>query len=472
VAPAIAWFRLDLRLSDNPALTAAGRHDSVIPVFVWAPDDEAPWQPGGASRVWLHQSLAALSGALRARGSHLIVRQGPTVATLRRLAEEAGARAVYWNRRYEPAVAARDSLVEAALRADGIEAASFKAAVLFEPWEISTRAGGPHRVFTPFWRTCLQRPAPPEPLPVPRLPDPERWPESLELDALELEPAVDWAGGIRASWTPGEAAAARTLDRFLADSIREYADNRDRPDQSGTSRLSPYLHFGELSPRQVWHAVTRRAGPGSEPFLRQLGWREFGHHLFHYVPETPLRPLRPEFAAFPWEDDLEGLAAWQRGETGYPLVDAGMRQLWETGWMHNRVRMAAASFLVKDLLLPWQEGARWFWDTLVDADLANNTLGWQWIAGCGADAAPFFRIFNPVTQGERFDPKGDYVRRFVPELAALPAEWIHRPWQAPPTVLRAAGVELGHAYPRPLVDHAEARRRALAAFEVVKAARG
>jgi deoxyribodipyrimidine photo-lyase len=469
--PAIVWFRFDLRLADNPALAAAARHDSVIPVFVWSPGEEAPWAPGSASRVWLHASLGELAKALRTHGSRLVVRRGPALEALASLVRETGAAAVYWNRCYEPAVVARDTRIKAALRAEGLEAESFRASLLFEPWEIRTRAGQPHRVFTPFWNACLQQPRPAEPLPAPSLPAPARWPESLELDALELDAGVDWAGGIRASWKPGESGALTALDRFLAESIAEYGDRRDRPDEPGTSLLSPHLHFGEISARQVWHAVARSASPAAEAFLRQLGWREFGYHLLHHFPDTPLEPLRYEYAAFPWEDDVEGLAAWQRGQTGYPLVDAGMRQLWETGWMHNRARMTAASFLVKDLLLPWQEGARWFWDTLVDADLANNTLGWQWTAGCGADAAPFFRVFNPVKQGERFDPSGDYVRRFVPELAALPAEWIHRPWEAPTAVLEAAGVALGHVYPRPLVDHAEARKRALTAFQAVKAAR-
>jgi deoxyribodipyrimidine photo-lyase len=284
---------------------------------------------------------------------------------------------------------------------------------------------------------------------------------------------------LRKAWAPGATNAAKELDRFLDDRLQDYSTERDRPDHPGTSRLSPHLHFGEISPRQIWHAVgqaarnrkSRKLDKVADPFLRQLVWREFAHHLLYHYPHIATEPLREEFGAFPWKEDAAGLHAWTRGETGYSYIDAGMRQLWTTGWMHNRVRMAVASFLVKDLLLSWQDGARWFWDTLVDADLANNTLGWQWTAGCGADAAPFFRIFNPVGQGERFDPEGAYVRQWVPELARLPAEWIHKPWEAPAGVLEAAGVQLGTTYPRPIVDHAAARKRALEALGTIRRSR-
>lgn len=477
-SPALVWFRLDLRLTDNPALAAAlKRGGPVIPVFIWAPEEEGDWPPGGASRWWLHQSLKALAAELECRGARLVLRRGPARDALRALGRETGARAVFWNRRYEPALLARDRAVKEALRAEGIEVESFNSALVFEPWTVANRAGNPFQVFTPFWRYCLRLPDPPPPEPAPQhLPAPPRWPKSEPLAALELEPKIDWAAGLRAAWQPGEAGALAALRRFLDRAFAGYTEQRDRPDLPGTSRLSPHLHFGELGPRQVWHALkawaARRGLPDtawrSSQFLAELGWREFAHHLLFHFPHTPTAPLRPEFARFPWRRNPEGLRAWQRGRTGYPIVDAGMRELWATGWMHNRVRMIVASFLVKDLLVDWRAGARWFWDTLVDADLASNTLGWQWTAGCGADAAPYFRIFNPVSQGAKFDPQGDYVRRWVPELARLPAGWIHQPWGAPPTVLRQAGVELDRDYPRPVVSHAIAREVALEAWAKLK----
>jgi len=337
--------------------------------------------------------------------------------------------------------------------------------------------GKPFQVYTPFWKRCLALPDPAAPLPAPKaIAAPARRPASLALDALGLEPLIPWAEGFRSVWRPGEAGAAAALDRFLAQAFDAYPERRDRPDTVGTSRLSPHLHFGEISPRQIWHAVKTAAAARGLPearwresrFLAELGWREFSHQLLCHFPHTPERPLRREFEAFPWRDDAARLRAWQKGRTDFPIVDAGMRELWATGWMHNRVRMIVASFLTKDLLLPWQTGARWFWDTLVDADLAQNTLGWQWTSGCGADAAPYFRVFNPTSQGERYDPNGDCVRRWCPELAKLPAEWIHRPDQAPAPVLRAAGVEPGRNYPQPIADHAAARVAALRAFASIK----
>jgi deoxyribodipyrimidine photo-lyase len=463
--PALVWFRKDLRLADNPALRhALETHRAVIPVFVWAPEEEAPWAPGAASRWWLHQSLRSLEQELARRGSRLVVRRGPTANELQKLAEESGADAVFWNRRYEPAVTARDGELQQRLGASGLAAESFPGNLLFEPWTIRNHADKPFRVFTAFWHACLAAPAPSQPLAAPaRIPPPKNWPASLAVSALGLEPAIDWAGGLREAWRPGEAGAAAQLDVFLAGALADYSAGRDRPGRRGTSRLSPHLHFGEIGSRQVWHAA-RRMGDSAAPYLRQIVWREFAHHLLFHFPDTPRQPLRPEFRDFPWRFDAAKLRAWTTGRTGYPLVDAGMRELWHTGWMHNRVRMVTASFLVKHLLVPWQEGAAWFWDTLVDADLADNTLGWQWTSGCGADAAPWFRIFNPVLQGEKFDPEGAYVRRWVPELGRLPEKWIHRPWQAPRAVLAAAGVVLGKTYPAPLVDHATARRGALAAF--------
>lgn len=478
VSPSIVWFRIDLRLADNPALSSAvKRGGPVLPVFIHAPEEEAPWQPGGASRWWLHQSLASLDVALRKLGSRLIIRHGPTLETLRALVTETGAGAVFWNRRYEPAVIARDAMVKESLRHDGCKVESFNAALLHEPWTIQNQSKKPFQVFTPFWRHCLAKPNPEKPLPAPRkIPAPARWPSSFKLAELELEPRINWADGLRAAWQPGEAGAAANLGRFMAKAFDGYDEGRNRPDLTGTSRLSPHLHFGEISPRQVWQGLAGMAARRKLPtekwrgsqFLAEIGWREFSHHLLFHFPHTPTEPLRADFKKFPWRKDAAWLTAWQQGRTGYPIVDAGMRELWTTGWMHNRVRMIVASFLVKDLLLSWREGAAWFWDTLVDADLANNTLGWQWTAGCGADAAPYFRVFNPMSQGEKFDPRGEYVRKWCPELAKLPDKWLHRPWEAPAEVLNPAGVELGREYPEPVVSHTIAREVALEAFAKMK----
>lgn len=465
--PALVWFRLDLRLADNPALERAmARGRAVVPVFIWAPEEEAPWSPGGASRWWLHQSLRELEAALKKRGSTLIVRRGPTAEALLGLAKESGAKSVSWNRRYEPALLARDLEVERRLEECGVAGESCPGNLLFEPGTILNSAGKPYQVFSAFWRECLAMPAPAEPTRAPaRMRSPKKWPVSLPISDLGLEPEIDRAVGLRDKWRPGEAGAAKRLKVFLDRAAAGYSKDRDRPAHRGTSSLSPHLHFGEISARQIWHALR---GASAEAYLRQIGWREFSYYLLVHFPQTTRDPLRPEFRNLPWRADAKSLNAWTSGKTGYPLVDAGMRELWHTGWMHNRVRMVVASFLVKHLLIAWQEGAAWFWDTLVDADLANNTMGWQWSAGCGADAAPYFRIFNPVIQGEKFDPDGDYVRCWVPELARVPKKWIHKPWAAPKSVLSAAGVEQGKDYPRRIVEHSVARDRALAALARVR----
>ncbi len=464
----LVWFRLDLRLADNPALQAAvQRGGPVVPVFIWAPDEEAPWAPGGASRWWLHHSLQALDASLRARGSRLIIRQAPVVTTLLLLAKECGATAVYWNRRYEPGVIARDLQTSTGLQNAGLAAESFNGALLHEPWTIQNKSGKPFQVFTPFWKHCMAQREPGPPLVTrSKWKTPKSWPASLEIAKLGLQPRPDWAGGLQEMWQPGEAGAGLRLKRFLASAASRYTEDRNRPDRAGTSQLSPHLHFGEISPRQIWHALS--AKERSSQFLVEIGWREFAHHLLFHFPQTPSEPLRAEFKKFRWRQDAAFLEAWQKGRTGYPIVDAGMRQLWTTGWMHNRLRMVVASFLVKDLLLSWTEGAAWFWDTLVDADLAQNTLGWQWTAGCGADAAPYFRVFNPVSQGEKFDPDGDYVREWCPELASLPNEWLHRPWEAPTEICERAGFLLERDYPSPVVSHAIAREVALETFQQIR----
>jgi deoxyribodipyrimidine photo-lyase len=482
VTPALVWFRQDLRLQDNPALSAAVRRGGpVVPVFVLDPEGEGRWAAGAASRWWLHHSLEALGASLRGRGSRLVLARGDSLRELTRLAGLTGAGAVYWSRRYEPAALARDETIAASFAAAGIEARSYNSALLFEPHGIANRQGGPFQVFGPFWRHCLglevERPVR---LGTSRLAAPRAWPRSLDPVRLGLLPTTRWDSGLAGTWKPGEDAASARLRRFISGALEGYAEQRDRPGLDGTSMLSPYLHFGEIGPRQVWSALRALSsdtgvfppGNGARVFLSEIGWREFAHHLLFHFPHAPERPLRPAFRRFPWARDPGGalFRAWREGRTGYPIVDAGMRQLWETGWMHNRVRMIAASFLVKHLGVPWTKGADWFWNTLVDADLANNTLGWQWSAGCGADAAPFFRIFAPVRQGLRFDPSGAYVRRWVPELAAMPAEFIHRPWEAPAGTLAASGMRLGASYPVPIVDHARARAAALSAYENMRTA--
>lgn len=472
------WFRLDLRLADNPALNAAMKTcSSILPVFIWEPEEEAPWAPGAASRWWHHQSLLDLDRALNKRGSKLLLRRGPTEKALLDLAAESGARSIFWNRRYEPAVIARDRNLKTLLRERGLAVESFPGNLLFEPWTIKNTAGKPFRVFTAFWKACLTEPAPPAEKAIPqRIQAPAKWPISIDISEFGLEPKIDWATGMRQSWQPGESGATSQVKGFLDSGLESYPIDRDRPDIPGTSRLSPHLHFGEISPRQIWRAVharvpqeqARNSSSAAYAYLREIAWREFAYHLLFHFPESLQEPLQAKFHDFPWHKDRLRFKAWTQGKTGYPLVDAGMRQLWHTGWMHNRVRMVVASFLVKHLLIRWQDGASWFWDTLVDADLANNSLGWQWVAGCGADAAPYFRIFNPVLQGEKFDPDGNYVRRWVPELASVSNAWIHRPWKAPALLLSEAGVRLGRTYPMPIVDHEIARKRALAAFASIR----
>ncbi|HEY3323785.1 MAG TPA: deoxyribodipyrimidine photo-lyase [Planctomycetota bacterium] len=462
----VLWFRQDLRLSDNPALRAA-RADfaRIVPLFIWSPQEEGRWPAGAASRWWLHHSLMSLAQALRQRGARLILRTGPALDALRSVLRETGATAVYFSHRYEPEAIRVEREVATQLSAEGAIVKAFHSSLVFDPEAITTRAGRPFQVFTPFWRRCMTLPEPAAPLHAPkRIPGPKIWPRSARIHDLNLLPRTDWTAGFCKAWKPGEKNALLRLKTFCRGNLARYETQRDMPALDTTSRLSPHLHFGEVSPRQVWHAAATADSKAASAFLRQLAWREFAHHLLIHFPRTPLEPLHAKYAKFRWRKNKLALKAWQRGQTGYPLVDAGLRQLWRTGWMHNRVRMVVASFLVKDLLLPWQEGARWFWDTLVDADLANNTLGWQWSAGCGADAAPFFRILNPVLQSERFDPRGTYIRQWIPELRRLSAAHIHAPWQAPAEVLHAAGVRLGTNYPRPIVDHSAARDQALAAF--------
>jgi deoxyribodipyrimidine photo-lyase len=469
----LLWLHRDLRLEDNPALEAALAQGAVLPVYIHDEAAAGAWVLGGASRWWLHGSLESLGARLAARGNRLILRRGASAAVLGQLLEQTGAQAVAWNRRFEPWARALSDRVARDLARRGVPTRVSNGALLIEPEALATQKGEPFRVFTPFWRALRARLQVPAPRPLlSALAGPARYPASEALAGWQLRPArPDWAAGLREAWTPGEPAALARLAQFADRAAFDYAQSRDLPGTAGTSRLSPHLHFGEIGPRQIWRALARCADPmpkAVETFLAEIAWREFSYHLLFHFPTLPEAPLRPEFAAFAWEPEGGALRAWQQGRTGYPIVDAGLRELWHTGWMHNRVRMIAASFLVKDLLLPWGLGARWFWDTLVDADLASNSASWQWVAGCGADAAPFFRVFNPALQGAKFDADGAYVRRWVPELRGLPTARLHAPWLARPIELAAAGVELGRSYPPPLVDHAFARQRALRAFQEIR----
>ena len=473
----LVWFRADLRIRDNPALAAAAKAGRpVIPVYVHAPQEEGDWAPGAASDWWLFHALAELREELSHIGLPLVIRQGPSLEAIGEIARKHAVHSVFWNRRYEPAAIERDASTQRELRRAGIHTQSFNAGLLFEPDTIANRTGQPFRVFTPFWKHLRTLPvAGPVMLDTHPLSGPACEIESVPLETLGLLPELDWDAEFYAHWRPGLEDANDGLKEFAEHRVSHYRDQRDLPGIEGTSRLSPYLHFGQLGPRQVWQAVHEGGAAetgGGYTFLSELAWREFAYHLLYHFPHTPDTALNPGYRAFPWQPDERYLRAWREGRTGYPVVDAGMRQLWRTGWMHNRVRMVTASFLVKHLLQPWQEGARWFWDTLLDADLASNTMGWQWTAGCGADAAPYFRIFNPMLQGAKFDPRGDYVRRYVPELANLPDQYIHQPWEAPATVLKKAGVSLGDNYPEPVIGHRQGRERALEALAINKSRSG
>lgn len=434
---------------------------------------------GAASRWWLAHSLKALAADLSRLQIPLILRQGAAGEELKKLVRESGAEALYWNQRWEPAAVVQEQKVRAAVSAGGVQVFTFNGSLLLNPEAVKNRSGGPYKVFTPFWRVCSANLG--EQKTLPKMKEPVAALKKKPLSTVrfsDLEPAGDWSKKFTAYWRPGESGATVRFRAFAEAALENYEQGRDRPDWSGTSKLSPHLHFGEISLRRIWKEVVERLDGAPRPndcrarsaeaFLRQIFWREFAFHLLRHFPETPTQPLRETFARLPWQKNPAGFRAWQKGKTGCPLVDAGMRELWETGWMHNRVRMVAASFLTKNLLLSWTEGARWFWDTLADADLANNTMGWQWTAGCGADAAPFFRIFNPTRQAERFDPNGEYLRRWVPELARLPNHLLREPWSADTDELAKAGVVLGKTYPRLIADFSATRQRALKAYQTMR----
>lgn len=473
--PAILLFRNDLRLSDHAALTAAAVGGKPV-ICLCVNDPDAPDLIGGAQQWWLHHSLTALGDQIAGLGGQLVLRSGQTLDVLDDMIRATDADAVHWSRRYTPGAVAADTALKAHLKEKGIRAESHAGRYLFEPWQVTTKAGTPFRVFTPFWRACLTRldqVLPPQPVPV------ANFVRGLPSDTLSnwrlLPKRPNWAAGFAPLWRPGEAGAWSRLDDFLENRAGGYATGRDFPAAGRVSNLSPHLQMGEITPRQMLAAVQRSGaldainGTDSAKFLAELGWREFSAYLLFHNPSLPTEEFQPKFATFPWREDPTGLAAWQRGQTGYPIVDAGLRELWQTGTMHNRVRMIVASFLIKHLRIDWRAGLAWFHDTLLDADVASNAASWQWVAGCGADAAPFFRIFNPITQASKFDPDGTYIRRWLPELAALPNKYLGAPWLAPDDVLRAAHVTLGVTYPHPIVDHAQARVAALSAFDVLSA---
>jgi len=473
-APVIVWFRNDLRVTDNLALSAASQAGNpVVPVYILEDDDETV-PLGGAQAWWLHHSLTSLSEALERLGAPLVFRRGDPAEILKDIVKTTGACSVLWNRRYVPAQMDRDAALKSDLRDEGVTVESFDGQLMHEPTQLKTGSGGPYRVYTPFWRAFSENCHPRPPVGAPK--ELVRFEGELASDELEswslLPTNPDWAGGIAEAWTPGEDGARARLEEFISEALDGYADGRDFPGKESTSRLSPHLAFGEISPFQIWGATeeNRDDAPARDftTFRKEVVWREFSWHLLVNFPDLRTKNYNSDFDAFPWRAPGEELERWQKGMTGYPFIDAGMRQLWRTGWMHNRVRMAVGSFLVKHLLIDWRHGESWFRDTLVDADPGSNTASWQWIAGSGADAAPYFRIFNPILQGEKFDPDGHYVRQFVPELADLPDKYLHKPWEAPEATLRKAGVTLGETYPHPIVEHRGARQRAMAAYEEMK----
>ena len=475
--PVLLLFRNDLRVADNGALWAASQiNKPVLAAYVRDEQSKGVRARGGASLWWLHHSLKALDTKLNALGIRLVLQRGATHSVVDDLIEKTGADTVFWNRRYEPAWVAADTTMKSALRARDIRAESFDGELLHEPSKLTTGAGSFYKVYTPFWKSLTSGPEPRDPIDPPKaLAAFGGTVASLSLDELvPLPTRPDWAGGMRESWTPGEDGAQALLDEFLEHGLDGYAEGRDFPDRTASSRLSPHLAHGEITPYQLFAALRDRKfqalDDDTAKFRKEVAWREFCRHLLFHNPALHDTNFQPNFDAFPWVTDKKALRAWQRGMTGYPIVDAGMRELWHTGAMHNRVRMIAASFLTKHLMIDWREGERWFWDTLVDADPGSNPANWQWVAGCGADAAPYFRIFNPTLQGQKFDPDGGFVRRFVPELAKLPDRYLHTPWDAPKAVLAEAGVALGETYPKPVVDHARARARALAAYQSIRSA--
>jgi deoxyribodipyrimidine photo-lyase len=464
---AIYWCRQDLRILDNPALTQATKQDSVLPIYILDDENARHYATGGASSWWLHHSLKAFNASL---GGMLSVYQGNPEHILDDILERFEVEAVYWNRCYEPWRINRDIKIKEHLKKRGINVHTFNGLLLWEPWDIKKKDGTPYKVFTPFYRKgCINAEEPRVPLSKPKnlncVPDQSQ----IGIDSLNLLPKIHWDIQLEPYWEIGEEGARNRFKAFVDEGFSSYKDGRNFPAKPYVSRLSPHLHFGEISPNQLWHAV-RGMGHNRhiDHFCSELGWREFSYSQLYHNPKLPRKNLQPKFDNFPWVENVGYLRAWKTGQTGVPMVDAGMRELWQTGYIHNRVRMIVGSFLVKNLRLHWHHGERWFWDTLVDADLANNSASWQWIAGCGADAAPYFRIFNPVTQGQKFDPDGEYVRKYIPEIASLPDKHLFSPWEASELILKEAGIMLGSTYPNPVVDLKQSRKLALEAFNSLK----
>ena len=477
----VLWIRKDFRFNDNQALIEASKFKEMIPTFVWDDHDLKPWSTGGASKWWLHHTLNQFKKALKDRGSDLLILKGSPEEQITKLCRQSNASAVLFNHSHNPFELKVEQKLRKHLDSQNIATHSFHGSLLCPTDSLLKADGSPYLVYTPFWRNFLKKYKPQSiqgPLKLPSLPA-KITSLCVGIESLALLPPLKWHENFHHYWSVGEEAAEKKVKEFIKKGLESYNSDRDLPSQDGTSRLSPHLHFGEIHPQRILSMVESKFGaletikdPNIIQFCKEVLWREFSYHLLHHFPKTPSQPLRDAFKKFPWKKNQKLFKAWSKGLTGYPIVDAGMRQLWETGWMHNRVRMITASFLVKHLGIPWQDGAKWFWDTLVDADLASNTQGWQWTSGCGADAAPFFRIFNPITQGEKFDPQGQYASQWCPELSKLPPKWIYRPWEAPKHILKQAGVTLGDNYPLPIVDHKEAREKALWNYDWIKEPKG
>jgi deoxyribodipyrimidine photo-lyase len=471
----IVLFYNNFRLSDNPALHWALQQGSIVPVYIHDDDLHKPYPLGEASLLWLQQSLESIQQSFAKLKCDFIIRKGPTLDIINDLVKTTKAQTITWNKRYEPHLRSFDETLIQTLHQVGLQTKIHEGYLLYDPLSIKTGAGTAFKVFTPFSKACLASPSPHIPFPPPQNISSIQGIKSETFSAISLSPSAQyWAKPLGELWDISEEAAHTHLENFIHKALSHYKDDRDRPDHEGTSKLSPYLHFGQISPQQIWHRVNKVASTENlnqnsiYRYLMEILWREFSWHLLFHFPTLPHKPLVSNFKHFPWAKDKTGFKAWTKGLTGYPLIDAGMRQLWQTGWMHNRVRMVVASFLIKDLLIDWKKGADWFWDTLFDADLGSNSASWQWVAGCGADAAPFFRIFNPILQSKKFDPHGDYIKKFIPELRKLDVKYIHEPWAAPDDLLQKAGIILGQTYPKPIVDHAFARKRALTALASLK----
>ncbi len=467
------WFRNDLRITDNPALSEACLKGDIIPVFIHDNVNHPNKQIGSASKWWLHQSLISLNKDL---DGGLITLTGDPKKIIPKLVNESGASSVVWNRNYEPWQITRDKNIKTKLEENGLKVKTFNGSLLWEPWKILNQSGTPYKVFTPFYRKgCLNADSPRIPEAKPNKINVVTLNDGFDVESLELMPKIEWYKTMEKTWSPGEEGAIKKLDRFLDGPVKYYKTDRDFPGIKGTSRLSPHLHFGEISPNQVWHAALlnqniQKVGKDLFHFLSELGWREFSYYLLYHFPEITNKNFNTTFDNYPWSSVTSTFDAWKRGRTGVPIVDAGMRELWETGYIHNRVRMIVGSYLVKNLNIDWRDGEEWFWDCLVDADLAANCASWQWVAGSGADAAPFFRIFNPILQGEKFDKDGNYVRKYCPELSKLPNKYLHQPWEAPEAILNESEIVLGKDYPTPIVDLKESRKDALNKYNIMRSA--